>query len=773
MIYETAYWLALRVHAPNERIRRARARRFAKAASRFAETRSPLIISLLINAALIGFMSLIIIRHDGGNGHDVMDSTLENGFVNSGTSGSGPPSSAKSFAPDTSLATVTAALHPTISAPEFLTTLAPSTFDFSVSLRDVRTTCNTVSPDKMSGTPSGVPRPVTGSSPGGETGVPVLSLLPAVAAGDPDYKNLLAAAHAAASNGKWGHFHDDLKSALVALGSAGSSIGQLERIERMLEMRTPATVLAYERFIRSVGEDVLDEFSADRDHRPFIEWLFEHPAILKAFADTIQPQDKPLKALQLWWEIWVSDEEGRERFANLAIACALVFDEPVEIDPAIFGVSTNPAEIHWKPVEKEVNGFRRYQFFRHSALRVPITEMTPRDLVWVVDAPVPESELIWAQQHLSLSRGNWSQAYGMIRYRMDRAVGTKKGANLYQAYTLAEILLKGGVCGDQAYFAAMTAKANGIPAMVISGEGDRGGHAWFGYKSGRNEWNLTTGRYADNYAAGETTDPQTRLRLKEHELKIYANAARRTDAYAKSQQLAALAKIFGEANRADLAALTNEDALQFATNLDAWFEKLAAMRAANIGVEDWKYQVARMRTAFHNYSDIVQDINKMEIDYIVSRGDYDAARKTARSDARRMDVQDKERTDLILDSFFREADLAEKSGKPDEIPRIYHDAMREKGSEMVGFKRIAERYYEWGKINNQGEVTVRDIITTFNLKHKEPPVDFFEIEAYCAALQQLISMATEQGMASQAHLLELRATKWKRVLEGIKKSMGP
>lgn len=29
--------------------------------------------------------------------------------------------------------------------------------------------------------------------------------------------------------------------------------------------------------------------------------------------------------------------------------------------------------------------------------------------------------------------------------------------------------------------ALRTAKANGVPAMVISGEGDRGGHAWFGY----------------------------------------------------------------------------------------------------------------------------------------------------------------------------------------------------------------------------------------------------------------------------------------------------
>jgi hypothetical protein len=39
--------------------------------------------------------------------------------------------------------------------------------------------------------------------------------------------------------------------------------------------------------------------------------------------------------------------------------------------------------------------------------------------MWVVDAPVPESELVWAQKNVNFSRRDWGKAYGHIRYRMD------------------------------------------------------------------------------------------------------------------------------------------------------------------------------------------------------------------------------------------------------------------------------------------------------------------------------------------------------------------
>ena len=628
-------------------------------------------------------------------------------------------------------------------------------------------------PMKMTPEPAPATSPSATAKPADDyPGVPVLSLSPTIPAGDPDFQKLVAAAKWAASNSKWDRLHNDLRNSLTVLAGSGGSIARPANIERMIESHIPSAAFAQERFIRAVGAGVLNSFSAETERPAFIQWLFAHPAILTAFDDTILPQDKPRAALQAWWEIWKSEEdEGREQFANLAIACALVFDEPVRINPTIFGFSGGSSSADSPGLEKEASALNHYRFFRDSAkrgvLKAPIAEMTPRDLVWVVDAPVPESELVWAQKHMTLSRQTWSKAYGMIRYRMDRAT---QGVNPYTAYTLAQILKEGGICGDQAYFAAMTAKANGIPAMVIAGEGDRGGHAWFGYKASRNAWNLTTGRYADNYAAGSTTDPQTHRTLKEHELKMYADPVRRTEGYAKSEHLVSLAKMFGSAKRDDLAAVALDDALRITPkHLDAWFEKLAALRTAKVNAEDWQREVARMRATFHGYSDVIQKIDKIEADYVSLEGDYDAARKLVRLDAARMAHKDKERTDLILDGIFREAELAETTGDSDKIGRIYREAMREKGNEVVAFRKIAKRYYEWGKKSKKGETTVRDILGTFEQKHKEPFADVFAIGAYRSVLGELITMVKEQGMTTQEHSLKRRETKLKNLQEKLGK----
>ncbi|MCE9518608.1 MAG: FHA domain-containing protein [Verrucomicrobia bacterium] len=602
-------------------------------------------------------------------------------------------------------------------------------------------------------------------------GVPVLNLSPSVPVGDPDFVKLLAAAKWTCENGRWDRLQDDLENSLVVLAGSGSSIARPALIERMLEMRTLAAVFAQERFIRAIGAAMLGSICAEPERQEFILWLFAHPAILTTFDDTILPQDKPREVMQAWWEIWKSDKDGREPFSSLAIACALVFDEPVRINPAIFGTTTVSSALETSEKETEASALQHYRFFRDSSkrgvLRAPIAEMTPRDLVWVVDAPVPESELTWAQKHMSLSRSSWSKAYGMIRYRMDRAT---QGVNPYKAYTLAEILKEGGICGDQAYFAAITAKANGIPAMVISGVGDRGGHAWFGYKALRNEWNLTTGRYSDNYAAGSTTDPQTHETIKEHELKMFADPIRRTDGYAKSAQLVALAKVFVSAKRDDLASVTLDVALKITPkHLDAWFEKLAALRAAKIKAEDWQREIAKMRTTFHGWSDVIQQIDKIEAEYVSSQGDYETARKLVHRNTARMGIKDQERTDLILDGVFQETELAEASGDADKIGRIYREAMRTKGDEVVAFRKIAKRYYEWGKKSNKGPTSVRDIISTFEQKHKEPGGDVFAIGAYRGVLSELIAMVKEQGMTSQEHSLERRETKLKELQEKIGK----
>lgn len=618
--------------------------------------------------------------------------------------------------------------------------------------------------------PAVVGQPIPSALAAPYPGLPVFSLSTAVAAGDPDRKQLIAAAQWAASTGQWERHFTELKSALAAAAGSGPWQQRPLNLERLVGPGTPALAAEQARFIRAVGPATLTDFSTTAQSRDFLNWLFIRPAVLAAFNDTIEPQDHAGAALAAWRTIWYDDAENRETLASLAIACALVFDQPVRISPDVFGFGkTTESSDSASPggAASEVSALGRYRFYRDSAkrgaLKVPLGEMTPWELVWVVDAPVPESELTWAQKHVNYARREWGKAYGHIRYRMDRAT---QGVNPYKAYTLAEIEKEGGICGDQAYFAAMSAKASGIPAMVISGEGDRGGHAWMGYELARNEWKLDTGRYADSFAAGDTRHPQTGRTMKEHELRQLTEPARRTAGYEKSGRLLALATLLADAGQGELATLATNAALTAAPkNFDAWTARLDQLAAAKAPAADWLRESARMRTTFREFSDLVQEIGRREADYLAANTGADAARKAVHVQTGRMERKDAGRSDLVLDSVFREVELAEKAGDAEKAGRIFRDALRDKGQEVVPFKQIAGRYYAWAKSNGKAPETVRELVAFFDRKHDEPTTDVFAIGAYRGVLAQLTAMAKEQSLEPQQHRLERREEKFKELEE--------
>jgi tetratricopeptide (TPR) repeat protein len=609
--------------------------------------------------------------------------------------------------------------------------------------------------------------PVASAPVPGDTypGLPVFNLSTAVPVGDPDRQMLLRAAQWASASGNWERHFSQLKTALATAAGTGPWQQRPQNLDRLIGLGTPALATEQARFIRAVGPAALSAFGKASQSREFLDWLLVRPAVLAAFNDTIDPQDKAADALAVWRTIWLDDLAGRETFATLAIACALVFDQPVRISSSVYGFG--PATESSGGPAKEVSALTRYRFYRDAAkkgaLKVPLTEMTAWELVWVVDAPVPDSELIWAQKHANFSRREWGKAYGHIRYRMDRAT---QGVNPYKAYTFAEIEKEGGICGDQAYFAAMTAKANGIPAMVIGGEGDRGGHAWMGFEVARGEWKLDVGRYADNYAAGTTRDPQTGRTIKEHELRQLTEPARRTPSYEKSDKLLALATLLSDAGQHDLARLATDTALALAPkNFAAWAAKLDRLAAAKVPAADWLRESARMRTVFREYSDLVQAIDKRETDYLAANGATDAARKAAHLQTGRMERKDGERSDLILDSVFREVEMAEQAGDAEKGGRILRDALRDKGQEVVPFKKIAGRYYEWAKKHTKGPETVRELISFFDRKHDAPTTDTFAMGAYRGVLGMLIAMTKEQNMGPQQRQLERREEKLKELQE--------
>ncbi|MGV3532054.1 MAG: hypothetical protein ACO1QR_06760, partial [Chthoniobacteraceae bacterium] len=418
----------------------------------------------------------------------------------------------------------------------------------------------------------------------------------------------------------------------------------------------------------------------------------------------------------------------------------------------------------------EISALERYRFFRDCAkknsLRVPLAEMQPHELVYVVDSPVPNEELAWAQKHVNLSRRNWGQAYGMIRYRMDKAAG---GRQIYKRYTLAQIEDEGGICGDQAYFAAHSAKANGIPAMVIGGEGDRGGHAWFGYQISRNEWNLEAGRFtSDNYAAGTSEDPQTRRTIKEHELKQFATPERRTAGWADTDRYLQLSDLFARNQESDLARTSLDQALRVTPkHLAAWNRKLDKMIAEKISSEAWQREIARMRTVFQKYPDIISEISERETAYLVSNGDAKLALKGAQRSTDRLLRKQGDRTDLILASIEKEVELAEKADNADLPGRIYREALKDKGSEVVAFRQLARRYYDWAKKKDAGRDALRDIERAFD-RNFQMTGDYFALGAYRELLGLVTDLYKQEGLEVDVRRLERKAAK----VDDLRKDIG-
>lgn len=200
-------------------------------------------------------------------------------------------------------------------------------------------------------------------------------------------------------------------------------------------------------------------------------------------------------AIRLFFDLWErTPEKDRSKYLNLAVACSLV-------SPAVAQSPTRVRDTKTPPLSM----VQVYDYFREKdaakKLVTDIKKLSVSQLLYVVDVRLPRSEFEWVLNNMKYTQSNWGEAYGSIRYRMDRAA---QRVDPYTSYTFEEIREEGGICMDQAYFAHTTAKCAGIPAVYIVGDGDRGGHAWIASLVDGVSWQQTgsygykTGRFANS-----------------------------------------------------------------------------------------------------------------------------------------------------------------------------------------------------------------------------------------------------------------------------------
>ncbi len=595
-------------------------------------------------------------------------------------------------------------------------------------------------PDETKQAPAGIVRPE------GHPGLPQLGFAQSV---NPEFRRQIeAAARMAVTKGLWQEHQAAADRALLALTATTIKFQQRQRILRILTDPNAGVLLLQSALVRNIGIAPLRAAAGRPDERPFVEWLVLNPAATESLLSSVKKEDRIETVLSTWATLWKADPETRDRYHALALACALVFDKP----PRGYGKAGCDVK-------------ERYMDFRDMAtkgrLKTQIDKLPAWELVWVVDAPVPTSELDWARKNINLSRAKWSRAYGMIKYRMSKAVDR---AQIHDKYTLENILKEGGICTDQAYFGAITAKAHGIPAMRISGQGDRGGHAWFGYKASSREWDMEAGRYtSDNYAAGTTRDPQTGKVLKEQALNLLADEQRRAAQFGRANRLVWLAQIFLENDQPDRAALALELALeQSSRHGAAWDEYLAFLKDRDAPQKKWDAVLRDYRAAYRKYPDMLVRADTLETELLVAAGNTKDAAKNLNRLVRKLDSKNEDRTDLIVDHIVKQATVLADSGDIKGALSVYRKALNDHGGTVKGFKELARAGFAFGKKHEQLDVVARYIDSAFEKHHPCPRKDYFAMMNHASLMDTVSGYLREAGRQSESERMTRDAAKLRK-----------
>lgn len=303
------------------------------------------------------------------------------------------------------------------------------------------------------------------------------------------------------------------------------------------------------------------------------EWVMDDADLTSEFICNLAPQDNVDRVLGILEDLHRAAPERFPVYNSLALAFALVWD-----DPPSWRVHNQLGQASVPQDASTVTD--RFLFYvacnEKNGLEWNLRKLPAEYLKYVVDSAVSLDELRWAQKHVRLTKATYAKVFFSIKYDTARLDAGQYNWP-FPVYSLEAIQKKGGICVDQAYFAVMSGKANGIPTLYFHGPGRRGGHAWIGYLKSKDEWELDCGRYAyDKYATGYARDPQTGEVITDHELDYLSKAFRLSEAYRTAQYMADAARLMAESGDRQGALSAINDAInQESRDYNLWLVKEA------------------------------------------------------------------------------------------------------------------------------------------------------------------------------------------------------
>ena len=261
------------------------------------------------------------------------------------------------------------------------------------------------------------------------------------------------------------------------------------------------------------------------DYEALNKWLDAHADLKQNLYTALDENfDKIDKALSLFRAIWKKFPAELEKHPDLGIAVAVVWDDP----RAVYDYRHHQVRTKSKLPEGLIDGLANFQYLvdNEKMMEGRLRYMPWEFLVYVVDHRTPLDERKWAREYYQTHKTSksWHQDvpydHDMLKGERTKESGLKpKLAD--RDYTLSNLKKYGGVCAQQADFAARVAKSVGIPAVFCGGQSSyRGLHAWWTYvtilKANADTFQFTLnsdGRFVgfekDAFYTGHVTDPHT------------------------------------------------------------------------------------------------------------------------------------------------------------------------------------------------------------------------------------------------------------------------
>lgn len=332
--------------------------------------------------------------------------------------------------------------------------------------------------------------------------------------------------------------------------------------------------------------------------RQTLDWVMSSEQRIRLLVRTLSTYDDVPKVFQNI-EILVNDKEDRDEYEELILALSVVWDRPQR--PPMH----NQMGSEILPYNADIGNLYKYfkQLYASGDSKIAYNQLSVRDLVFVVETPVPLSELQWAREHVKGVLKDWGEKFYSIEYDYGRIQDQKfKWPN--GPYTLERVQKLGGICVDQAYYAVITARAFGIPAIYFHALGASGGHAWFSFMKAPGEWELDVGRYSvQGYTTGFAVDPQTNRRMTDHDVVYACERAGKTEDCEKADEYISIAYVLrGEKEH---ARSCTESARELVENyLPAWnLEMDILLSSGKLQEAFWLFE--EQRKVFKDYPDIV------------------------------------------------------------------------------------------------------------------------------------------------------------------------